>query len=290
MGKLLFWILMIYVQLISIEITAQVLTLPDSNAFWEVEYFDGPTYLYSDYYCMNSIQDDTLINDTAYSKLYACNSTGQSLGFFGGIFNEGNLGKVYFYYPDHNRSYLLYDFDVVVGDTLIGLFSAISPIIISDTVYVTEVDSIEISGQWRRKVLTNNDGQWIAGIGSPCGLLTPFSCITLSIWTRLFCMSANDTTWWSWGPIGDPGNCFTSGTADLQIQGTQPVIFQNHIDASGVFIIDHTRKIDIEVFNSTGALVLQTNGLGFDISHQPPGIYIVRLRGKAFVWSQKVVR
>lgn len=58
----------------------------------------------------------------------------------------------------------------------------------------------------------------------------------------------------------------------------------------GTFIITDGESLDIEVFNISGALVLQDRGLSLDISNQSSGIYIVRLRGKEYVWSQKIVR
>jgi len=125
---------------------------------------------------------------------------------------------------------------------------------------------------------------WQEGLGTSHG---PILAMTNGLSSaNMVCAEVNDTNVYSYS--ANPCGCTAYTSISEFEEGPDIVIIPGNI--MGQFIIDHTMSLDIEVFNSAGALVLQTNGLGFDISQQPPGIYIVRLRGKEYVWSQKIVR
>lgn len=286
-----------FVVVISFSVTpnlsfCQFDAIPDSNARWLVYVFLGPDHIDDFLYRLSNVHADTLIHGMDFTRLYAGSSDTEI-----GALNENGTGQVFYHEFSTDSTYLLYDFNVQIGDTLHNVFTEQE---IIDTIYIVDVDSIEYGGKWRKRIgitvedgISFPDGYWVQGIGAVQngtnggGVLTGCPCSTLSATFRLECVSASDTIQYG-NNEGMPGQCYllpgmveNRNSPDISIlPGSFP----------GTFRIDHSQALDIEVFNSTGALVVQTNGQEFDVSAQPPGIYIVRLRDKHFVWSQKVLR
>ena len=273
-------------------LSAQFDALPESNARWLVYVFLGPDHIDDYYYRLSNVHADTLINGINHTKLYA----GSFDTNIGALYDNGT-GQVFYHEFVTDSSYLLYDFDVQVGDTVYDVFTEQE---IMDTVFIVQVDSVEYADMWRKRIgisveegMSFPAGFWVQGIGAiengtnGGGIITGCPCSTLSATFRLECASASDTIQYG-DNEGIPGQCFLLSGMDENTHNPDISIIPGN--ASGTYTIDHNQTLDIEIFNSTGALVLQTNGLGFDISQQPPGIYIVKLRGKEYVWSQKIVR
>jgi len=273
-------------------LSAQFDALPESNARWLVYVFLGPDHIDDFYYRLSNVHADTLINGMDHTKLY-----GGSFDTNIGALNDNGTGQVFYHDFDTDSSYLLYDFDVQVGDTVYDIFTEQE---VMDTVFIVQVDSIEYADKWRKRIgitLSNGisypGGFWVQGIGAiengtnGGGIITGCPCSTLSATFRLECVSVRDTIQYGTGE-GSQGQCFLlSNIVESDLVPDIPIITTT---APGIFNIETNRSLDIEIFSSTGALVLKTNGHSFDISQQPPGIYIVRLRGKEYVWSQMIVR
>lgn len=168
---------------------------PDSVGVWrEVQYFgQAPTAV--DYYSVY-INGDTTINSNSYSKLYeywsntnlnidTINST------YYGALRENNK-KIYFYpdtnvttpfygnaygfcyewlnpNPNYSQDLLLYDFDVVIGDTVFY------PHLDNMFIVINSIDSVLIQSQYRKKYSYSislqgvcwggQSGNYVEGIG-----------------------------------------------------------------------------------------------------------------------------
>ncbi len=167
---------------------------PDSNAVWNV-FAQGccanncatppfPNPVMQDFVMSYFLAGDTLINNMTYQKLLKSGSAHEhcyfgtgvnNWNFFnndytGGIRQDTSLRRVYFIYDNNSTECLLYDFNLVVGDTAGG--NCIFP---NDCGVITSIDSVFIGGSYRNRF--NFAGlmpySLIEGIGSTSGLLEP---------------------------------------------------------------------------------------------------------------------
>ncbi len=170
---------------------------PTSNAMWS-EYYQPPYHISpTPIPIINALfEEDTIINDLTYSKLYQLSDTVDVLNnrkYVGGIRCD-TASKVYFL-PDYvSDEFLIYDFDVEVGDSIyskpvdyIGWFYP-NPLV------VTLIDTIEMLNQCRKRIHFQRycDTPWIEGIGSLRGLLFKSGYIPSNgIWGELICFFDN---------------------------------------------------------------------------------------------------
>lgn len=276
---------------------------PDSNANWCLMRSVWPN---GDFFTMVMYDDpDTLINGQVYKRIYD-NSfvSGLYNGFEAPVHYVRNAanGKAYSYLFEDGVEYLTADLDAQVGDTVENILvwneQPNCPNIYNTyalvSVVVDSIIEIWLQGNsYMRHYLSspchsyideNPDLMfWQSGLGTSQG---PILAITPGLArVALMCAEVADTMVYSFN--GGLCDCVPYNSIDESINppiSILPGILQ------GNYTIDHRHALAIEVYNSAGALIVQTNGLGFDISQQPPGIYIVRLRGKEYVWSQKIVR
>lgn len=273
---------------------AQFESLPESKAQWWVKQYLGPDFNSDLLYSLPSSRQDTII-------------TGDSFFILNGYLIPEAIGAIYdnaqgqIYYHDFNgnfpnQTHLLYDFDVEIGDTI---YDVLAGAYVFDSIYVNTVDSVQYASQWRKRIgISCNPGalqpdiHWVQGIGAiehfvNGGGIIHGACDALSLTYKLHCFSYNDTIRYGVNE-GMPGQCYTFiGINESQASSSVSIRSGNF---PGTFILEHDYAIEIEVYNTLGDLLLRTNGLRFDISAQPPGIYIVRLKDKEFVLSQKVLR
>lgn len=136
-------------------------------------------------------------------------------------------GKIYYFHPNTISEYLLYDFGVEVGDTLVvwvGEYNSTGPSLL--LMHVVSLDTLaNNNGVEYRKVGIVNDAAmaggfgpeyWIQGVGGSGGLLSTYGTDLYPGDTPyLDCMSHNDTLW----PSGQPGICSTVGMEERNVAG-----------------------------------------------------------------------
>jgi len=153
---------------------------PDSNAVWRVIRQSGQACpypqqnaTYSSY--QYTINGDTTIGLYNYKKIYSSGLMGICLyttaqyfyKYAGSLRQDTTSKKVYFRYPASNEA-LLYDFSLVVGDTVTTINTG------TTTAYVTisSIDSAWVGNGYRKRFETNPyNGAFVEGIGSMSGLL-----------------------------------------------------------------------------------------------------------------------
>src|SRR6056297_256665 len=180
----------VFIVLATIQLQAQgeyeYTPFPDSNAIWSEVCRAPVSENYElDYHVLALFNEDTVINSIEYHKLFRIYDTvlnREKAEYIGGI-REDSLKRIFinikvenetipWWYPpggtNENEEILLYDFSLQEGDTLRG-----GNFMLSDEYLVVEdVDTLEINGEFRRKLHFQYPWQkWIEGIGNVNGLL-----------------------------------------------------------------------------------------------------------------------
>lgn len=145
---------------------------PSKNGYWFYRYFDD-YHNSTPYNTQYNLTDDTILLSTTYKKIFM-----NSL-YAGGI--RESQKKVYFIPDTASKEYLLYDFNLSVGDTIIHPFGG--AYCSNDTITVAFVDSILASDGYHRQIFFDSSPPWIEGIGSSAYLLEP---------NQIACVSGND--------------------------------------------------------------------------------------------------
>lgn len=198
MKKILLLVLMLWMFSAKAQ-TSVYHPFPDSNAVWNISFQPGPCagpWYEEDYSYIFS--GDTLIHGTTtYHKIYrpfvfqtnyACPPFNYA-GYKGCIRQDTLNRKIYIIFPSDSIEKLLYDFNMIVGDTIKGAFGQSCP----TPQIITSIDSFLIGSDYRKKWVINNDSLFaynVEGIGSAFGLLEGCSP-PLSALNTLICFAQN---------------------------------------------------------------------------------------------------
>jgi hypothetical protein len=282
MQKKIFYILLFCI--LSNLCVAQSYTPFDfDNGLWQEEYYDMQ-YERSMY---NYFTDgDTVINNLTYHKVYKVGQRTYSYGVFppvpwhtfsgtAGFIREDNNKRVYHYVGNGLGEQLLYDFNIVLGDTI-----AIPPIdVIFDSAVVVAVDSILVCTNMRKRYKLTpvgtgllHDLYWTEGVGSTHGLIPRYNSFERGVIDVCY----SDST------------CITPclsivSTNNIENQASNLAsIYPN--PSSTTFTIqfnNEARSTNIQIMNSLGQIVLnKTTYLQeetLDLSQWVTGIYYVKL-------------
>ena len=161
---------------------------PDSSASWNFTYSNFCTGIFGNspiyYFNTCTVGKDTLINNILYHSFQIpaivynagphCIPPGNYTlpGKYAGAFRNDHLNKKVYIVPEADSiEQLLYDFDMQVGDTLMGFLSTCVPNFICDT--VISIDSVLVGNSYRKRWFVNPYYfvYFIEGIGSTYGLL-----------------------------------------------------------------------------------------------------------------------
>ncbi|HRN38250.1 MAG TPA: T9SS type A sorting domain-containing protein [Flavobacteriales bacterium] len=213
-------------------VSAQFPQFPDSNAFWLMDVTDGPQFLYSYGYQLPTEHPDTLIGGNRYSTVLG-GMIGQSGAYYGGL-REDTASRVFFYPAGADTEYLLYDFDPMVGDSILvwvgdPVWNGSPPLqmMYVETVEVQENNqgvAYNMIGIVSNGSIVGGQGAdqyWIQGVGGTGGLFTTIGALSISLSVALTCMQASDTIW----PGGGSGACWPTGV--VEYNASDLLIFPN---------------------------------------------------------------
>jgi len=242
------------------------------------------------------IVGDTLIADKLYKKLFMY-TTYHGIEPVGAI---REIDKKVFYIGNNAiKEALLYDFSVVLGDT-IKLHT--SPGDDFANPIVTGIDSITTdNGERRKRIRVSYSTYWIEGIGDQYGFLSPVSAIvTNGTYSRLVCFKQKGIVVFS-NPKFCYGDCCSFGPKDSydNLNKVEHPIFQivsnnsekrleielNEISQESIFI----KLIDSSGRLVTNRCVRYLGKINFDISSLKNGFYIVVICSKQKVLTHKIV-
>lgn len=300
--KKLIIILTIALWNISIANAQNYVPFPEQNATWitmTAEYGSGRYFYY--YYKYFLLEHDTVYNQQNYHVMYA-QMYNQPPIMLGGLRNEGK--KVFFRFfnplptswirydlgfsPQDTTEFILYDFDINIGDTINHCF---------DKPYLLNIDTITLQNNEERKryLLANYYSQIIEGIGNTNGLFWNCGSTNVSNFTTsLICFSRNngnnllDTTFMS-------GECLLISSIEKKYKreansniNIYPNPATNQLAISYASIPQHDNKV--EIYNAVGVKILEVIGkkldasipqhdsiVEIDISEFPKDLYFVKI-------------
>lgn len=156
---------------------------PTDFGHWTYLYYDdfgaptGPTTAYM-------LNGDTTIGNQNYKQVFRHQN-------YAGALREAN--KTIYFIPDTSagNEYVLYDFNLQVGDTIVAPYGG-APCANNDTVVVWQIDSVLTSNGYYKQWHLSSLATWIEGIGSFNYLLEPALNLCVSGNDRLRCVT-NDS-------------------------------------------------------------------------------------------------
>ena len=277
---------------------AQYTPFPDSAVVWRLghpysDYFNG-TLLSTFYY----IGGDTLIGTYTYKKALFVkgNQIGQntfnnvSYGYAGAYRNDIPNKKVYFVPDTANSEYLLYDFDLNIGDTLPATLVHVPNLQYPSV--VTSIGSITFNNiiYYRTYNYTSNcafsgSTYLIEGIGDQAGVFREIDCMYEIPYSYISYVCYNS----------NPAFCIPSGLTTINgLESISSEISISPNPSSGIFTLQSTAEITtIEIYNVLGEEVYKSEVKSqkeeINLSNQPSGIYFVKVITDEKVYSRKII-
>jgi hypothetical protein len=156
---------------------------PIDNAYWQYRYYNDVGIPTNDVGHL-TLSGDTVISGVAYKKIW----TGSPPTYYAGALRES--AKVIYFVPDtSSQAYVLYDFNLGLGDTLFNPFGNNSSG--NDTLVVDFVDSVQATDGFHRRLTFSTQAKWIEGIGSMNYFFHPVELLLVSGNDQLECMSSD---------------------------------------------------------------------------------------------------
>lgn len=159
----------------------------DTHKVWSIVQSACDPSDYKSFYI--KFNGDTTVDSYTYKKIYYSENPEQTNWTYHGLVRENN-GRVYS--KQTGLEYLLYDFNVNIGDTV--------QIYNSDLI-VAQVDTVNFADEYRKRILLHYDNDqfdslhcesWFEGIGSLCGVIYPGEYGLIGGPRRLICYTEND--------------------------------------------------------------------------------------------------
>jgi len=212
------------------------------NPVWQVNHMcsapapciENETY---NYY----VNGDTVFNGLTYKKIYkkgtgyyswfgpppgspSCTGTYSYVNAQSEHFVRSDAKKIFIRVPNDTAEYLLYDFNLQIGDSLPLTYNNYQ----SGTI-VTAIDSIATPYGYRQRFTVTGQA-WITelveGIGHDRGFLEPVS-VVLECGFYLNCFSLNDTIYYPASPTSGPVCELTLGSPELSDNENGLLVFPN---------------------------------------------------------------
>ena len=109
-------------------------TIVNPNSSWATLYYTGQPAVWTEYYFFDG---DSVFNGKIYKKLFSCRDEQHTNPVFEGLMREKNL-KTYMIAPYTDYEFILYDFSLETGDTIIlGIYAV--DVLQSDSVLINNV-------------------------------------------------------------------------------------------------------------------------------------------------------
>ncbi len=277
----------------------------EDSAVWRVDYeyfnpFQFPCSI--DYSFQYYFDGDTTINSRLHKKLYrsfvqtdtvSCvDLTGlwadaPISGYMGALFEDSVLNKTYFVFENSSVDSLLFDYNMVVGDTLKGCLPN-NEALYYDTVTVTSVDSVQINNGYRKRWIFsaanlpwNEEPFIIQGVGSNVGLFDPISTYAFDFTSRyLICYFEGEDVVFSTGHDSTQG-CSLVTVSDIP-EASIISVYPN--PTTGRVRLDFgktTTDLTLQVMTRLGLLIHSepVNGIQYTDIELPEtnGLYFIHL-------------
>lgn len=263
---------------------------------------------------------DTIINDSAYAKLFYHNFiqefTPDSLEYVAALREDTINKKVYFVWKDYNTEVLLYDFSLNVGDTFHAQypeFSFSGPTYFVHSINpryldVSRVTDSIIEGKSRKVLVMANhysydiEDYFIEGIGSRYGII--YAGYELEMdreYPFLLCLHENNTlVYQEEDPYSisqeDPCYSIPTTSVDESINNNLELTISSTLIDEKLSILSNAPLNEITILNLNGRNVYQYRSsenitqLSINVAHWDSGLYIVRAGNSQHFVSKKIVK
>ncbi len=198
-----------------------------------------------------------------------------------------SAGTQMFIYPTGGPEYLLYDFNLAIGDSLPLTWNNVD-----STVTVTAIDSFFTpSGYRKRFTLAGNTwAQYLLeGVGSSRGLIEPLQ-VPFECGYQLDCYGQNNSAYYP-----APGPSCDLMVGEEQVSGIrgQVSVFPNPF-ADELNVSSYKLQVDVTLYNAIGEIVIRatTNDSNLKLStfNLKSGIYLLRVRSMDEIIMKKVIK
>ncbi|MBW6535822.1 MAG: T9SS type A sorting domain-containing protein [Mariniphaga sp.] len=246
------------------------------------------------YYATDTVKffcsGDTIINDTLYKKLYYEGYTSSQIvprtyisGYLGAIRNDTVSKRVWLYdsfYSLTSSSYIIYDFNLIQGDSICNDVLFPMPITFYFCGKVESIDSVNYCNKYFRRYNTESNQSIIEGIGSDKGLLP----IGSGLWnSNLLCYREKNNS-----------NCescdiISTNIANLPINENTINVYQetNQLHISSEHLMESIDLVDL-----SGRYIIRLHSIkrnSTDLFIAQKGIYILRVKIDDKILSRKII-
>lgn len=257
--------------------------------------FDVDRWVIRNTSTMEFTSNDTLINDTLYKKLFILESGSGSMQYFGRENDEG-----FFVRRSDNMEFPLYLYNLKEGAFFYAknIYQFDTPD--SIPVFVTGIDSVLINGAYKKRYniacpynYTDGRADWIEGIGSLSGIMTPFlNEFFTGGREMLLCYSENGQVLFKNPILGLP-ECYYEDyvLATDKIEVDDINIHPNPV-SNILQIIGVNNMGGYKIFNLNGKCILQglvTNNQ-VDVSSLYSGVFFLELIIDGKTYCKKIVK
>jgi len=257
----------------------------------------NPGILYTEIY---RVDIDTIINGNHCKKIVTSNDSALNAVYnFAYYMYEDTSSKKIFTLDDNFNLKLYFDFDVKVGDTL-SLYSPYFHLSQSDTFYVTQIDSVNLGGIYRKRVSTNfkTNGilipadDWIEGFGTFKGLHYGGYPPYVGVYISLLCFSNNAQIIYQ----SAAGYCYYKNVGIKEFENQLISIYPNPVTDHLFIKTAQTNEYVLQIFDICGRLVfeqeLNKRESMVPISNLKKGIYHVAIykNDNNKVLSDKIIK
>ena len=296
----------------------QYIPFPTSNAVWRengVNFSSGVPGTYDLYYYEIDISRDTFINGYTYHEVqmggygrsylnYVPYNSGPPAEICHGAFREDSLKHIFYYNYWTNTEFLLYDFNLSLGDTL-----PVTMMNLGNDNIVTAIDSISINGIYHKRYQiesTWNPGQpfaaYIEGVGSTMGLTGGELHITeppFEVYSWLICFSENGSTTMI-DTLSSQSDCDLLNSVESHFDPNQKIaftIFPNPVISHFSIRTFNSEIGSIAIYDVLGNKVYYSNSdpeskqeCIVNCEFFPPGIYFVKMTSGEKIFFEKFIK
>ncbi|MCK9450021.1 MAG: T9SS type A sorting domain-containing protein [Bacteroidales bacterium] len=232
---------------------------------------------------------DTIIDSKTYKKLYKSDEKYPVNWGFWRFMREDTDKKVWLRHKSSEQEFLMYDFSVKVGDSVLVGDSNLEVYL-----HVDSISDVVINQSHRKQIWLSDkydphyySENWIEGVGSNKGICWSGSMHVVGGWYRLLCMFENEYPVYE-NPYYE--SCYMV-TAINELESPSIDIFPN--PAKNLLFIKNREKLaitSIVLFNANGQMIRAFDKMAkqFDISDILPGCYIFKIITETGVITRKL--